>query len=462
VQAGYNCVYCPTAELYHYEGKTRGYKDDPREEANFRRMYSAWVDRWYNPNLSLEADELFEPQRARLQARSRTPVRVLFVSHNLNREGAPLVLFDLISGLTERGSVCAEVLSPQDGPLRAEYEKRGITVHLLADPLPGADHEASLRASLEELGGLFTRLKAEVVVANTLSTFWAVAGASTAKIPVLWCQHESEPWQNYFDYLPDPARQAAYSAFAVAYKVLYVAQATRQVWSPLNTKRNFEVIPHGIPATRLDEDTSRWSRKEARTTLGLADEDVVICTIGTVCARKGQLDLIDAIMRLPPDVQTRVRILIVGKDGHDGYYDELVRQRSRLPAELMERVVLTGPTNDPFLYYRASDIFVCTSRIESAPRVIVEAMACSLPIITTPVYGIPEQVAEGINALYYHPWDVSALAKSIKTLVENVQLRSEMGAKSPAVLARLAGYDDMIRRYDGLVNQAVMLAPLDA
>lgn len=64
VQAGLTCVYASSAELFHFEGRTRGFKDNPQEQANFNRLYGSWEDRWYNPNLSL-ANERFEPATIR-------------------------------------------------------------------------------------------------------------------------------------------------------------------------------------------------------------------------------------------------------------------------------------------------------------------------------------------------------------------------------------------------------------
>ena len=49
-------------------------------------------------------------------------------------------------------------------------------------------------------------------------------------------------------------------------------------------------------------------------------------------------------------------------------------------------------TGDTAVYWPAADVFCCTSRVESYPLVILEAMAAGLPIITTPVFGISEQV----------------------------------------------------------------------
>ena len=54
-------------------------------------------------------------------------------------------------------------------------------------------------------------------------------------------------------------------------------------------------------------------------------------------------------------------------------------------------------TAEPGRFYQAADVFVCTSRVESFPRVTLEAMAHGLPIVTTPVFGIREQVRPGTS-----------------------------------------------------------------
>jgi GT2 family glycosyltransferase len=95
VDNGWRCVYVPGAELYHHEGFSRGFKDDPREVAAFRREYSGRIDPYYNPNLSLH-NERFEIQPRRLvRGNVQRPVRALMCANNLNLEGAPYRQYEL-------------------------------------------------------------------------------------------------------------------------------------------------------------------------------------------------------------------------------------------------------------------------------------------------------------------------------------------------------------------------------
>ncbi len=97
---------------------------------------------------------------------------------------------------------------------------------------------------------------------------------------------------------------------------------------------------------------------------------------------------------------------------------------ARLPADRRDRFTIVAETGQTALFWNAADLFCCTSRIESYPRVILEAMECGLPIITTPVVGIVEQVVENGNALFYRPGDYKMLSKWLTILISDREQRT--------------------------------------
>jgi GT2 family glycosyltransferase len=456
VKAGYRNIYCPEAELFHYEGKTRGFSDHPHEVRAYRKRYNEWYDRWYNPNLTLD-NEAFQPWAVCLPAHNLKKLHIVAVSHNLNFEGAPAVLQDLIIGLVNKQVITATVISPCDGPLREAYESAGIPVRISIDPQAGVTDAAIFLEALQHINQQFSELGADVVIANTLATFWAITAASNAGIPAIWCQHESEPWQNYYDYLSPALRPYAYASFARAYRVTYVADATRQAWKDVETRANFQVIPYAIPPKRLSHETGQWKRETARKQLGIEAGQLALVLVGTLCRRKNQQDLIEAFMELPETIQNHLKIFIVGAEGEPEYAKKLKASLSHLPEEIQKKVVFTGPVNGASQYFSAGDIFACTSLIESAPRVIIEAMAFGLPIVTTPVFGIPEIVRENINAVFYNPGDTNRLTEIIQQLVENQTLRDTLASNSRAVLESLPSFDNMLSSYELVLQQAAML-----
>jgi glycosyltransferase involved in cell wall biosynthesis len=75
----------------------------------------------------------------------------------------------------------------------------------------------------------------------------------------------------------------------------------------------------------------------------------------------------------------------------------------------------------------ASDIFVLPTLTEALPTVLMEAMGAHLPIVATPVGGIPEMVEEGRNGLLVPPGDIESLASACSTLLADQAARLEMG-----------------------------------
>ena len=286
--AGHRCVYAPGAELIHHEGESRGFVDDPREAATYRAQYGARYEPYYNPNLSL-ADERFAilPRRAFVAA-PPGPVRTLMCAFNLNWEGAPYSQFELTAELKRRGIVDPVVYAPADGPLRAAYEAEGIAVHVAAHPLAGVTTGADYDAALDRFAAWIRDLDVQLVYGNTLQTFYAIDAAHRLGLPSLWNPRESEPWQDYFRTFPDPVAARALGCYRLPYRVIFVADATARASAPLDTRHNFTVIHDGLDRGRFGAAVSGVDRAAARRKLGVADDDVMLLLVGTVCERKGQ------------------------------------------------------------------------------------------------------------------------------------------------------------------------------
>ncbi len=451
-QLSWRIVYSPEAELVHYENYSRGGFDNPAEIAAFRQKYSSWQDPYYNPNLSLD-DEQFSIAANSLSLQPQPPVKTLMCAFNLNLEGAPYSQYELTVYLKRAGIVDPVVYCHIEGPLRRKYEEAGIPVEVFPHPLLGkstlVEYMQAIRAFAEWIRGA----GCELVYGNTLQTFYAIDAAREAGLPSLWNPRESEPWQTYFDFMGDDIARKALDCFNHPYKVIFVANATRAGCLPLDRRNNFATIHNGLDVGRLAESMQRWPRIDARRELDIADEELMILLLGTVCERKGQLDLLEAVELLPAHDIGKIRIFIVGD--RMGDYSRIMHDfLARMPEGRRKRVTIVAETHDTALYYSAADIFVCSSRIESYPRVILEAMACTLPIITTPVFGIAEQVRENVNGLFYPPGDSKALAAALSRLINDDLLRSEMGAKSMHVLGSLNDLETMANAYGKLFREA--------
>lgn len=138
-------------------------------------------------------------------------------------------------------------------------------------------------------------------------------------------------------------------------------------------------------------DVSKFSytdigRKVIREKYSIGPDDFVFINVGRLTQAKDQLNLIHACAQMKTD---EARILIVGKGE---LFDVLEREIEVLG--LGGRVILAGLQDNMADFYSAADCFVLSSAWEGLPMVILEAMAYSLPIITTNVGGAFETIGD--------------------------------------------------------------------
>jgi glycosyltransferase involved in cell wall biosynthesis len=143
--------------------------------------------------------------------------------------------------------------------------------------------------------------------------------------------------------------------------------------------------------------------------------------LGAFVKRKGIYDLLEAIETVVdkrPDV-----VLELGGDQEVGRVEELIRERG---IERNVRMLGWVRGADKLAAFTRAHVYVLPSYIEGVPIGVLEAEAAGLPIVTTPVGGVPEIVKDGVNGLLISPGDVRALSASILRLLEDGDLRTKM------------------------------------
>ncbi|WP_159739467.1 glycosyltransferase [Vibrio atypicus] len=452
LESGQRVVYAPTAELYHHEGKSRGFKDNPREEVAFVDKYRDFKEQYYNPNLVNSHDSFKVKGRAFIHDEvDISGQRVAFFSHNLNLEGAPIQLLDIAAGLKLKQDIIPIFISPQDGPLRERLEALDIEVRIIPEErLSGINVEYNKK--VKEISEWLDQLNVSTVFANTVLCFWAVDAADMIACPSVWIIHESEPPFTHIDMWCDEGKEAARTCLGKAYQVVFVSEATKELYSPLAIKQNYSVIYNGFDDELMSERVP-YTRDEARSKLKIHDDEVFAIIVGTVCERKGQVDFVKAVGCLDASVVDKSRFAVIG-DRASNYSELLHAEYDNLPELNKSKLSIVKETQDVGLYYAAADIFVCCSRIESFPRVIQEAMHCGLSILTTPVFGIAEQVKDEVSARFYTPGEVNELGLLLENMIVDRKYAVNLGLNAKEHLNRLPDYTQMIDNYSSILKES--------
>jgi glycosyltransferase involved in cell wall biosynthesis len=148
--------------------------------------------------------------------------------------------------------------------------------------------------------------------------------------------------------------------------------------------------------------------------------------------------------------------------GERGEHEAEIRRRINALG-LYDSIHLTGPMDQSRLYeeYLRAGVFCLPCRVldngdrDGIPNVLMEAMACGLPVITTAVSGIPEIIKDGINGQLIPPDDPEALADALLRLDRNPHLARKFSIKAQATVRELFDGEQFASQLAALFQEAV-------
>ena len=196
------------------------------------------------------------------------------------------------------------------------------------------------------------------------------------------------------------------------------------------------------------------TRERRRADLGIAPDERIILCIGRLSKEKGQLDLVAAIDRLRQMRPAEpVRLILAGDGPARPQIVEAIQSMG-----LSGQVTLAGHIPDIGRYYQAADLVVIPSLSEGSPNVLLEAMAAGIPVVATPVGGIPEIVTHGESALLVPPQNPGAMAEAINLLLSSpgtaISLAQQARANVETDYTPEARARSLLQIYAGLLHSS--------
>jgi glycosyltransferase involved in cell wall biosynthesis len=175
--------------------------------------------------------------------------------------------------------------------------------------------------------------------------------------------------------------------------------------------RTIGVALEGIPSSRPGSSgPDGAARERARRVLGIPVDAAVIGCVGRLTYQKAPEDFLAAIDAVGRPGVTGVWI---GDGELAGRIGRQAARRTSVP------VVLAGERTDVPGLLPAFDVFLLTSRYEGLPTVVVEAMACGIPVVATAVNAVPDLVAPGETGLLVPPRRPDLMADAVRYLLDH-------------------------------------------
>ena len=224
-----------------------------------------------------------------------------------------------------------------------------------------------------------------------------------------------------------------------------ISQTIRGCLEELGVSRNrIRDIPNGVDVRRIREHSC--DRAAVRKKMGWPENGFVILSVGRSDPMKG-FGLIPQIISRLASKRTDFLWVVVGPghehlEGQAGVLNVGAHLRTCPRADLDDVAGSEGlfsvPTDALIDMYKSADLFVFPSAMEACPLVLIEAMACGLPIVTTDAPGCRDVAPAGAGALASSAGDVAGMAVNVLRLMEDRELRNRL----------IQGSMDRVQQYD--------------
>ncbi|VAX38249.1 hypothetical protein MNBD_UNCLBAC01-2029 [hydrothermal vent metagenome] len=180
---------------------------------------------------------------------------------------------------------------------------------------------------------------------------------------------------------------------------------------------------------------------------GIHPDEILFGTVARLDPIKGNECIIEAMHKVIEDIPS-AKLIFIG----DGTQRKVLEKQS-IMLNLDKHIIFTEHQTDIKNHIGMFDIFVLASLNEGMGRVILEAMACSKPVIASRVGGIPELVKENQNGLLFPSGDSDALAAAMVQLAEDTQQQEKFGCTGKKFATEKFSLDKMLKDIEKLYDE---------
>lgn len=282
-----------------------------------------------------------------------------------------------------------------------------------------------------------------------MSSYLAGKVAKKFKKPFILTQHNTfidyRSGLNILEHLNDLTIGKA--VLKDADRIVVVSNKTREyVYNLVEDKSKISVIYNGVDTNYFHPTNKMESRKK----LELAKNRRIILSVRRLVYKNGLDTLIESVRYIAKE-HPDVLFVVAGK----GPSKKLIEDRIK-ESGIEENINLTGFVKDELLpiYYNAADYFVLPSASgEGLPLVLLEAMACGLPVISTMVGGTPEIIEHMKNGVLVPPRNPEAMAVIISELLSNEGLGLTIGEEARKIVVNKFTWEKNLRQLQTIYSE---------
>ncbi len=345
--------------------------------------------------------------------------------------GGEMKVLELVQRLATNRYHITGCSGGQGGPLEAEFRKTVERVEIYDKKF---SFDFSLVARVARL-----MKEQEIEILQTTLFYADVIGAYAAylaKVPVV------VSWEP----VTGPFAFRHYWSYKLAMqkidRVVAVSEDIRQ-----RVIRERKLIPEKVMTIHYGVDLEKFAPEDQsliRSDIGVSDDHLVLGTVARFDHPKGHKYLIDAA---PTIVQQfpNVRFILVG----DGPLRQEIEQQIQ-QLGLRDHFVLLGFRRDVKQLLGMFDLFILPSLSEGLPNAVLEAMACSNPVVATAVNGVVEVVEDGKTGFLVPPADPDRMASAVIKMLGSPENMKAMGKQGRERVASHFSVEQQVSKFEEL------------
>ncbi|MHA1834035.1 MAG: glycosyltransferase family 4 protein [Candidatus Baldrarchaeia archaeon] len=170
----------------------------------------------------------------------------------------------------------------------------------------------------------------------------------------------------------------------------------------------------------------------------------LILYVGRLDPKKGLLVLLNALNY----IRSSIQLVIIGPPSRPWFFKKLLALIKKINESTIHKVTYLSARKQEELieWYQKASIFVCPSLSETFPIVILEALSCATPVVTTNVGASTEVVKNYKNGILVPPNDSAKLAEAIQYLLDNKQISRKLGQNGRKEVVKNFSCDVVVER----------------
>ena len=383
-----------------------------------------------------------------LKEKLNEKIKVLFFISSLDCGGAERVMVNILRNIDKnRIDPILVLLYPFDNSPYKEFLPEDIKIIVINRK---SDSFFEKIKQFARFSRIVSQKKPKVILSLlTHNNIMAILSGMLFKIKVIVCEHitlsEIINTKEGKNILWIPIAPLVKVLYRFSYKIIAVSHGIKD-----NLIKEFNIPAYKIQTIYNPIDLPRITALSSMPPEHpfLKDHIPIVLAIGRLVQQKGFDTLIKAFSKVFPEIDAR--LIIVGEGSEKASLAKMVKDLN-----LTNKVFFAGFQKNPFMFLSHADLFVLSSNYEGLPMVIIEAMACGTPVLSTDCKSGPrELLQDGKFGFLVSNGDEQMLYKGIVRLLKDRSLREKFSGLGRE-RAKDFSSDKIIKQYERVIYEVI-------